>query len=241
MKIIITDSYKEMSERAGNIVASQIILKPDSILGLATGSTPLEMYRYLIELYKKGVIDFQNITTFNLDEYHRISPSSPQSYAYYMMENFFNHINIPKENINIPNGDAIDVDEECREYAKKLESLGPIDLQVLGIGPNGHIGFNESSDHFPVGTHLAKLTEDTLEANSRFFDSIDDMPRTAITIGIRDIMLSKKILLLANGIGKADIIAKALKGKVTPRVPASILQLHHDVIVILDKEAASKL
>ena len=230
-----------MSERAGNIVASQVILKPNSILGLATGSTPLEMYKYLIELYNKGVLDFHNVTTFNLDEYHRISPSSPQSYTYYMMENLFNHINIPRKNINIPNGDAIDVDKECLNYAKKLESLGPIDLQVLGIGPNGHIGFNESCDHFPVGTHLAKLTEDTIQANSRFFDSVDDMPRTAITVGIRDIMLSKKILLLANGLGKADIIAQALKGKVTPSVPASILQLHPDVTVILDSEAASKL
>lgn len=230
-----------MSQTAGNIIASQVILKPNSVLGLATGSTPLGMYQHLIELYNNGVVDFHDIITFNLDEYHRISPNSPQSYYYYMMENFFNHINIQKSNVHIPDGQSDDIDRECINYEYKIESAGGIDLQILGIGPNGHIGFNESSDHFQAGTHLADLTKETIKANSRFFDSMDEVPKTAITMGIKSIMLAKKIVLLANGKNKADIISKTLKGHITPNVPASILQLHPDVTVILDKEAASKL
>lgn len=241
MQIIIANSYEEMSKRAGDIIASQIILKPNSVLGLATGSTPLGMYQHLINLYSQGTVNFYDVKTFNLDEYHKISPSSPQSYYFYMMENFFNHINIQPENINIPDGGAEDVDKECIVYEEKIEIAGGINLQVLGIGPNGHIGFNESGDHFQANTHLAELTEETIEANSRFFDSIEEVPTTAITMGIKSIMLAKKIILLANGKGKAEIISKALKGKITPNVPASILQLHPDVTVILDKEAASKL
>lgn len=241
MKILIVNDYNEMSRKAANIVASQIILKPDSVIGLATGDTPKGMYRELVKLYNNGDIDFTNIKTFNLDEYYGLSKENPQSYHYYMMENLFKHVNIKKENIHIPNGMAESIEKECEEYEKKIQEAGGIDLQVLGIGRNGHIGFNEPDLKFEAKTHLVELDEDTIKANSRFFNSIDEVPTKAISMGIKTIMHAKKILLLASGKEKAEAIYKAVKGKITPEVPASILQLHPDAILIVDKEAASLL
>lgn len=241
MRIIVVDNYEEMSKKAAKMVASQVILKPDSILGLATGGTPLGMYKELIELYKKDEVDFNEVKTFNLDEYYGLNRENPQSYFSYMINNLFNHININKENINVPSGMAKDISTVCLEYENKIKEAGGIDMQVLGIGGNGHIGFNEPSVSFEVATHLVNLDEQTIEANSRFFDSIEDVPVKAISMGIKTIMSSKKIILLASGKNKAEIIEKAIKGKINPNVPASILQLHNDVTVILDKEAASYL
>ncbi|QIB27612.1 glucosamine-6-phosphate deaminase [Caloranaerobacter azorensis] len=241
MKVLIVKDYEEMSRKAANIVASQIILKPDSVIGLATGDTPKGMYRELIKLYNNGDIDFANIKTFNLDEYYGLPKENPQSYHYYMMENLFKHINIKKENIYIPNGMAENIEKECEEYEKKIQQAGGIDLQVLGIGRNGHIGFNEPDLKFEAKTHLVELDEDTIKANSRFFNSIEEVPTKAISMGIKTIMHAKKIILLASGKEKAEAIYKAVKGEITPKVPASVLQLHPDVILIADEEAASLL
>ncbi|MBU3128036.1 glucosamine-6-phosphate deaminase [Clostridium tagluense] len=241
MRIIVVDNYEEMSKKAAMMIASQIMLKPDSVLGLATGDTPLGMYKELILLYNKSEVDFKEVTTFNLDEYYGLNRENPQSYYSYMMANLFNSININRENINVPKGMAKDVKAVCSDYEDKIKQASGIDMQVLGIGGNGHIGFNEPDVNFEAETHLVNLDEETIEANSRFFDSIEDVPVKAISMGIKTIMNSKKILLLANGIGKAEAIAKAINGKISPKVPASILQLHNDVTIILDKEAASLL
>ena len=241
MRIIVVDNYEEMSKKAAKMIASQVILKPNSILGLATGDTPLGMYKELIKLYNENEVDFNDVRTFNLDEYYGLNRENPQSYYNYMMSNLFNHININIKNINVPSGMAKDVDEACREYEEKIREAGGIDMQVLGIGGNGHIGFNEPDVNFEAETHLVNLDEQTIEANSRFFDSIEDVPVKAISMGIKTIMNSKKIILLANGISKAEAIEKALQGKINPSVPASILQLHNDVTIIIDKEAASGL
>lgn len=241
MRIIVTNDYEEMSKKAAHIIASQIILKPNSVLGLATGSTPIGTYKELVNLHKNKIVDFSEVTTFNLDEYYELPKDNPQSYDYYMRTNLFNYINIDDDRINIPNGMTDNIKRECTEYEKKIAAAGGIDLQLLGIGRNGHIGFNEPNDHFVVDTHLVQLDKNTIEYNSRFFDSIEQVPTKALSMGIGSIMRAKKILLLASGAEKADAIYDALKGPVTPRVPASILQLHHDVIVILDREAASKL
>lgn len=238
MRIIIAKDYEEMSKRAANIVASQIILKPNSILGLATGSTPLSMYKELIKMYNEEVIDFSEATTFNLDEYVGLSKENPNSYNYYMNENLFKHINVKSENINIPNGMAVDIEKECKDYENRIKSMGGIDIQVLGIGNNGHIGFNEPDVKFEATTHLVELDEGTIKANSRFFDSIEEVPKMAISMGIKTIMHSKKVVLLASGESKAEVIKKAIYGSITPEVPASILQLHQDVTIILDEEAA---
>lgn len=241
MRVIVANDYEEMSKKAANIIASQIILKPNSILGLATGSTPIDTYRELIALYKNGIIDFSEVTSFNLDEYFELPKDNSQSYDYFMRTNLFNHINIDDDRVNIPNGMTDNVVRECTEYEKKMKEAGGVDLQLLGIGRNGHIGFNEPSDHFEPNTHLVQLDKDTIEANSRFFDSIEDVPTKAISMGIGSIMRAKKVLLLASGAGKADAIYDTLKGPITPKVPASILQLHPDVIIIVDKEAAARL
>ncbi|RKD21582.1 glucosamine-6-phosphate deaminase [Caminicella sporogenes DSM 14501] len=241
MKILIVKDYDEMSKKAANMVASQIILKPESVIGLATGDTPKGMYRQLVKLYKDGYVDFKNVKTFNLDEYYGLEKDNPQSYNYYMMENLFKHVNIKRENINIPNGMAEDLEIECEEYEKKIEELGGIDLQVLGIGRNGHIGFNEPDLKFEAKTHLVRLDEDTIKANSRFFNSIEEVPTMAISMGIKTIMNARKIILLASGKEKAEAIYKTVNGKITPKVPASVLQLHPDVTLIIDKEAASLL
>ena len=241
MRIIVVDNYEEMSKKAALMIASQVMLKPDSVLGLATGDTPLGMYKELIKLHRKNEVDFKEVRTFNLDEYYGIDRENLQSYYYFMNTNLFNSINIARENINMPDGMAKDVDASCTEYEKKIKELDGIDMQVLGIGGNGHIGFNEPNVNFEAETHLVNLDEQTIEANSRFFESIEDVPVKAISMGIKTIMNSKKIILLANGINKAEAIERAVKGKIDPNIPASILQLHNDVTIIIDKEAASSL
>jgi glucosamine-6-phosphate deaminase len=241
MRIIVLDNYEEMSKKAALMITSQVMLKPSSILGLATGDTPLGMYNELIKLYKKDQVDFKEVKTFNLDEYYGLKRDNSQSYYNYMINNLFNSINIDIENINIPDGMAKDVKASCAEYEDKIKEFGGIDMQVLGIGTNGHIGFNEPDINFEAVTHLVNLDAQTIEANSRFFGSRNDVPVKAISMGIKTIMNSKKIILLASGLGKAEAIQSALKGKINPNIPASILQLHNDVTVIIDKKAASNL
>ncbi|HBM81585.1 MAG: glucosamine-6-phosphate deaminase [Clostridiales bacterium] len=238
MKFIIAKDYDELSSIGAKIIKDQLNDKRDSVLGLATGSTPIGMYRKLVEEYDKG-LDFSNIKTFNLDEYYGLPPVHPQSYRYFMDVNLFSHINIDKKNIHIPDGLCKNVEIECKNYDKAIENAGGIDLQVLGIGRNGHIGFNEPGSALMVGTHMTKLTEDTIRANSRFFDSYDDVPRFAITMGLGTIMKSRKIILLSSGPDKAPIMAKLIKPVVNTKVPASMLYLHNNVIVIMDTEAAS--
>ena len=240
MRIIVCDNYDLLSKKAAQIVGSQMILNPKSILGLATGSTPIGMYNNLIKMYEEGLIDFSKTTTFNLDEYYQLPINNDQSYHYFMDENLFNHININRENIHIPNGMADDIDAECVLYDKMIDDNG-IDIQILGIGNNAHIGFNEPTINFNKGTHMVTLDESTREANARFFNSIDEVPTKAITMGTGSIFKSKKILLLASGANKAEAIYNTVHGKVTPEVPSSILQFHKDVIIILYKEAASLL
>lgn len=241
MRIIIAKDYDEMSIKAARILSSQITLKPNSVLGLATGSTPVGTYKKLINLYDKKEIDFKDIKTFNLDEYYGIDKENDQSYHYFMMNNLFKYINIPLENVNIPNGNAQNIEEECLRYENAIEKEGGIDIQILGIGANGHIGFNEPDINFETRTHLVALDERTIEANSRFFKDKESVPKKAISMGIKTIMDSKKILLIASGEEKAEAVEKTIKGKVDPKVPASILQLHKDVTFIIDKAAASRL
>ncbi len=241
MRIIVVDNYDEMSKKAALMIASQVMLKPNCVLGLATGDTPLGMYKELIKLYNKKEVDFNEVRTFNLDEYYGINKENPQSYYNYMITNLFNSINVAGENINMPDGMAKDIDASCKGYENKIKVLGGIDMQVLGIGGNGHIGFNEPNVNFEAETHLVHLEEETIEANSRFFKTIKDVPVKAISMGIKTIMNSKKIILLANGINKAEAIERAVNGKINPNIPASILQLHNDVTMIIDKEAASSL
>ncbi len=231
MNIIEAKDYKELSRKVASIISAQIILKPNSVLGLATGSTPIGTYKQLIEWYKKGDLDFSKVTSVNLDEYCGLAIENDQSYRYFMNQNLFNHVNIKMENTNVPNGLAADTEAECNRYDQLIENLGGIDLQLLGIGNNGHIGFNEPDVIFEKGTHVVELKETTIKANARFFESIDDVPRKAITMGIKSIMSAKKVILVANGSGKRDIIKKAIYGPVTPEVPASILQLHPDLTV----------
>lgn len=239
MKIIKAPDYQSMSRKAANIISAQVILSPNSILGLATGSTPLGVYRQLIEWYKKGDIDFSKVHSVNLDEYVGLSPKHHQSYHYYMTENFFQYVNLSPENVNVPNGLADDITAECARYDKLIADLGGIDLQLLGIGHTGHIGFNEPGEDFDKMTHKVTLTQKTIDANARFFSSVDDVPKHAITMGIKAIMQAKKILLVANGEGKADILYRSLFGPITPAVPASILQLHPNVTVVADDAALS--
>lgn len=238
IKIFIMDDYEAMSEKAASLVAAQMILKNNSVLGLATGSTPEGMYRKLVEKYQQQQIDFHEVMSFNLDEYYPILPENKESYAYYMNHHLFQYVNLKKENIHIPSGSHQKVEETCKNYDQEIAKAGNIDLQILGIGNNGHIGFNEPDIKFEAGTHLVSLDEATIEANSRFFDSIEAVPKTAISMGIRNIMHSKKIVLLANGKAKANILKEMLSGPVTPNLPASILQLHNDVTIIVDEEAA---
>ncbi|KNF08157.1 glucosamine-6-phosphate deaminase NagB [Gottschalkia purinilytica] len=241
MKVYKVKDYQELSKKSASIVAEQIKLKSNSILGLATGSTPEGMYKELIELYEKNIVDFSDVTTFNLDEYYGLYPEDSQSYNYYMRKHLLNHINIKEENINIPNGMAEDIEKSCEEYENKIKELGGIDLQLLGIGRNGHIGFNEPSDSFETYTRLVELDIDTINANSRFFASLEEVPTKAISMGIQTIMNAKKILLIASGESKAKTIYDTIKGPITPSVPASILQLHKDVTIIVDEEAGKLL
>ena len=239
MKIISAPDYQSMSRKAANIISAQVILFPKSVLGLATGSTPLGVYHQLIDWYKKGDLDFSEVHSVNLDEYCGLPIEHEQSYRYYMNSNFFSKINIPMENTNVPNGLAADLDAECRRYDKVISKLGGIDLQLLGIGHTGHIGFNEPDEDFDKTTHCVKLKQKTIEANSRFFASVDEVPKYAITMGIKAIMQAKKLLLVANGASKAEILYRSLFGPITPEVPASILQLHNDVTVVADEQALS--
>ncbi|WP_303104708.1 glucosamine-6-phosphate deaminase [uncultured Mitsuokella sp.] len=241
MRVIITNSYDEMSKEAAKIVAGQIYLKPDSVLGLATGSTPLQMYKKLIAVHEMVGLDFSQVTSFNLDEYIGMSPDNPQSYHYFMKHNFFDFINIKPENIFIPDGMAKDIDAEGRRYDALIEEKGGIDLQILGIGRNAHIGFNEPDIKFEATTHKVKLDDETIEANSRFFENESEVPRYAISMGIKTIMLAKKVVLLASGSNKAEAVYNAVYGSISPSAPASILQLHRDVTVIVDKEAGALL
>lgn len=241
MKIYMTEDYQTMSRKAANILSAQIILKPNSVLGLATGSTPVGMYKQLVAWYEKGDLDFAEIKTVNLDEYVGLEPTHEQSYNYYMQEHLFEHVNINPANTNIPDGLAADPVAECRWYNQVIRQLGGIDIQVLGMGRNGHIGFNEPGDAFELETHVVELTKSTIEANSRFFASRDDVPRQAMSMGIKSIMMAKKILLMVSGEEKAEAVMRSFTGPVTPQVPASILQLHPYVTLVGDKAALSKL
>lgn len=241
MRFYLAEDYKELSRKAAQSIFSQVALKPKSVLGLATGSTPLGMYRELVKIYREEKLSFSDIKTFNLDEYYRISKENPQSYYYYMHKNLFQYVDIDEKNINIPDGEAKDIEGECMRYEEEILKAGGIDLQVLGIGVNGHIGFNEPDLKFEALTHLVELDETTIKANSRFFNSQERVPTRAISMGIKTIMHSRKILLLANGAEKVDAIKEALEGEIKPQVPASILQLHPNLTVIADKEASQKL
>ena len=239
MKIIKTKDYVDMSRKAANIIAAQIIMKPDCVLGLATGSTPIGTYKELIKGYENGDLDFSLVKTANLDEYRGLEKTNNQSYDYFMKDNLFNHININFENLNIPNGEKPDAEEECARYEAVVKALGGQDLQLLGMGHNGHIGFNEPADEFPKVTHCVDLQESTIQANKRFFEKVEDVPTQAYTMGIGTIMQAKKILVIASGADKAEIVKKAFFGPLTPQVPASILQLHPDVTVVVDEAAGS--
>ncbi len=241
MRIIITKDYEEMSGRAAKILAGQIFVKPNSVIGLATGSTPLLMYKELIRIHRTDGLDFSEAVTFNLDEYIGLSADNINSYHYYMFDNLFKHINIKRENIFIPDGMAADIEQECRRFEENIRKKGGIDLQVLGIGNNGHIGFNEPDIKFEATTHQVKLDEETILANARFFETIDEVPKYAISMGIKTIMHARKVVLLANGHSKAEALSKALYGGITPEIPASILQLHQDVTVVVDEECAGLL
>jgi len=237
-KVYVLEDYELMGKQAAEIIAAQINEKANSVLGFATGSTPESTYSALIEMYKAGKVDFSQITTFNLDEYYPIKKSEDQSYDYFMKQKLFNHVNVNPESMNIPNGEAVDADAECAKYEEKIKNVGGIDLQILGIGGNGHIGFNEPGDVFEKQTHRVSLAENTIKDNARFFESEEDVPRHALSMGIKTIMQAKKILLLVSGEKKADILKQTLLGDITPNVPASALQLHRDVSIVADKSAA---
>jgi glucosamine-6-phosphate deaminase len=240
MRIIKAKNYQEMSKQAASKLAAEVTLKPDCVFGLATGSTPVGTYEQLIERYDRGEVDFSQIATVNLDEYKGLDKENEQSYYYFMNEHLFNGINVDKRRTYLPDGMALDSEKECERFEKIIDEIGGVDIQVLGIGYNGHIGFNEPSTVFEKATHCVDLAEATIEANKRFFDSADDVPKRAYTMGIGTIMKGKKLLLLVYGAEKADILAKALLGDITPEVPASILQLHPDVTVIGDEEVLSR-
>lgn len=240
MKIYKVKDYEEMSRKAAAVIASQIISKPDSVLGLATGSTPIGTYKHLVAAYKAGDLDFSQIKSANLDEYRGLTKDNDQSYYYFMNNHLFQHVNIDPANTNIPDGTNNDPDAECARYEEVIKSLGGVDLQLLGLGHDGHMGFNEPCDHFDKITHCVDLTEMTIEANKRFFASADDVPRQAYTMGCGTIMRAKKILILVSGADKADILYQVVNGPVTPQVPASLLQFHSDVILIADEAAMSK-
>ena len=238
MRLIRAKNYEDMSLKAANIIAAQVSLNPKSVLGLATGSTPIGTYRHLVEWYQKGELDFGKAVSINLDEYCGLSGEHPQSYRRFMQENLFDHISIKPENTIVPDGLAADIPAMCEAYEHQIEDWGGVDIQLLGLGHDGHIGFNEPCDHFPVMTHEVKLTEMTREANKRFFDSLEDVPTSAITMGIGTVMSARKILMIVTGADKAEILHQVFFGSVKPEVPGSILQFHPDVTVICDEAAA---
>ena len=232
MRFIKVDTYEELSRKAANLISAQVLSKPDCVLGLATGSSPVGAYKVLIERCAKGDLDFSEVTTVNLDEYVGLDGTNDQSYRYFMNKNLFDHINIHKNKTFVPNGLAEDYNAECEEYDARVKALGGIDLQLLGIGIDGHIGFNEPDSCFTKSTHVVDLHESTIQANARFFENEADVPRQAVTMGMMCIMQARKVVLIANGAGKKDIVEKAFFGPITPEVPASILQLHPDLTVI---------
>jgi glucosamine-6-phosphate deaminase len=241
MKLIIAKDYEDMSIRAAKEIAKVINSKPDAILGLATGGTPAGMYKKLIKMTKEENLDFSKVTTVNLDEYIGLSSQHPKSYRFFMDENLFDHVNIDKKNTFLPNGLAANIEEECKNYDSRIDSLGGTDMQLLGVGSNGHIAFNEPDEDLVAGTHSTKLRESTINSNARFFNSIDEVPKTAITMGLGQIMKAKKILVLASGKDKAEAIKGLMSGKITTSNPSTMLQMHKNVIVIADEDAASLL
>ncbi|NLV92272.1 MAG: glucosamine-6-phosphate deaminase [Firmicutes bacterium] len=241
MKTMIFPDHAAMSRYAAQMIADQVRANPASVLGLATGSTPEQTYEELVKIHREENLSFAQVTTFNLDEYWGLAGSHPASYRYYMQERLFNYIDIPLEQTHIPRGDVVDAAAECARYEELLATHGPVDLQILGIGTNAHIGFNEPGTEFGSTTHLVDLTQDTIEANSRFFSSPDDVPKQAISMGIKSIMQARQIVLMASGSSKADAVAKSIQGPVTPEVPASVLQLHPNCIFLLDEAAAAGL
>lgn len=239
MRLIRAKDYHDASRKTANIISAQVILKPDSVLGLATGSTPLGTYQQLIKWYEKGDLDFSEVRTVNLDEYVGLSAANEQSYVYFMRKNFFDHINIDPRNTYLPNGLELNADSQCAHYDSIIHNLGGVDLQLLGIGHNGHIGFNEPSEVFEKGTHCVELTQNTIDANARFFESEDQVPRKAYTMGILDILQAKRVVMIVTGESKAQILREAFCGPVTPNVPASIMQLHPDFTLVADEAALS--
>ena len=237
MNFIVCNNYEEISEKAAEIIAELVKSKPNCILGLATGSTPVGTYKELISKNKNGEISFKNTISYNLDEYYPISPENNQSYRYFMNENLFNHIDIPMENTHLLNGEANDPDAECKAYDEAIENAGGIDIQILGIGRNGHIAFNEPDEALIAPTHKTGLTADTIDANSRFFESTDLVPKFALTMGMASIFAARKIILLANGASKAQAISELRSDKITTSNPSTLLKLHPDVTIICDKEA----
>ena len=237
MKIIKAKDYDDMSRKAANIISAQVIMKPDCVLGLATGSSPEGTYKQLVEWYNNGDLDFGDVTTVNLDEYRGLPKENDQSYDYFMHSHFFDYVNINPERTFLPDGMNEDPEQECARYEEVIRSTGGVDLQLLGLGHNGHIGFNEPGEVFEKGTHCVDLQPSTIEANKRFFASADDVPKQAYSMGIQTIMMAKKILVVVSGEDKAEIVAKAFSGDVTPEVPASILQMHQDVTVVADEAA----
>ncbi|MDD6309241.1 MAG: glucosamine-6-phosphate deaminase [Clostridia bacterium] len=239
MKFVVCKDYDEMSQWAAEVVRKIVNEKPNAVLGLATGSTPVGMYHRLAELCKAGEIDFSEVKTFNLDEYYPIDPSNDQSYRYFMNQNLHNHINIKPENAHVPNGSAEDANAEGKRYDKMIEEAGGLDFQFLGSGVNGHIGFNEPDDALVAGTHLTALTENTIEVNSRFFEKKEDVPRHAITMGMAPILKARKILIMISGVNKVPILNALASGKITTQIPATMLQMHNDVTVVTDEATAA--
>ena len=241
MNVLTFDTEEQIGIAAGYYMCGQVLQKPDSVLGLATVSTPVRAYKHMIELYNKGAVDFSQVTTFNLDEYVHLDVNDKNSYHSFMHDNLFNYINIPEENINFLDGNAEDLEAECKAYEKRIKKSGGIDIQLLGIGSNGHIAFNEPAESFQRWSHIVELKESTIRDNSRFFNSIDEVPTRALTMGIGSIMQAKRILIIALGEHKAKAIKQLIDGNVTPQCPASVLQFHTDVTLMLDKGAASLL
>lgn len=241
LRIYKASTYDDMSRKAAIIMAAQMTLKPDCVLGLATGSSPIGLYKNLIEWHRNGDLDFSQTKTVNLDEYKGLGPTDDQSYRYFMDNNLFSHVNIKPENIHLPDGLAANAEQECKRYNEIIDGCGGLDMQLLGIGHNGHIGFNEPGEAFERNTHLVTLSDSTINANRRFFNSIDDVPKHAYTMGIANIMQARRILIVVTGGEKSEIVQKAFFGPITPDVPASVLQLHKNVTLVGDAAALSSI
>ena len=239
MKITVVKNYEEMSKEAAKYIADTIKSNPECVLGLATGDTPIGTYKELVKEYEEGNLDFSRAYSVNLDEYYPITPDNDQSYRYFMNYHLFDKVNIDKKKTFVPDGTATDVEAHCKAYEANIDALGGVDIQILGIGKNGHIGFNEPDDELIRGTHLTALTKSTIEANSRFFASEEDVPKHALTMGIESVFKAKKILLLVSGAGKAEAVRAMLKGNISTKCPASFLSLHPDVTLICDEDAYS--